>query len=57
MNVDISKLKEEYDEDGDFKEYVDKYMRKHGMIDVVSACKCIIVQRYWLYLHGLLKDD
>lgn len=57
MTIDISKLKEEYDEEGDFKVYVDKYMRKHGITDELAACKCIMVQRYWLYLHGLLRDE
>lgn len=55
--MDILKLKEEYDTGGDFAEYVDKYKKKHGIVDTVTALKSYLVQNYWLYLHGLLNDD
>lgn len=54
--MDILKLKEEYDAGGDFAEYVDKYKKKHGIVDTITALKSYLVQNYWLYLHDLLND-
>lgn len=55
--MDISILKEEYDKEGDFKIYTDKYMKKHGIVEVLNALKCIMVQEYYLYLHKGAKEN
>ena len=48
--MSISELKDEYDKEGEFKQYVDKYGKHHGMTDTISVLKCIIVQDYYRYL-------
>lgn len=51
--MDILELKDEYEKEGDFKDYTDKYMKKHGISDKLNAFKCIMVQEYYIYLkHG-----
>lgn len=34
------------------KEYVDKYMKKHGLTDVESALKCMAVKSFIEYAVG-----
>ena len=34
------------------KEYVDKYMKKHGLTDVESALQCIMVKSFIDYAVG-----
>ena len=54
--MDILTLKDEYDKDGDLKVYTDKYMKKHGITDVLAALKCVMVQEYYLYLQKGAKE-
>jgi len=34
------------------KDYVDKYMRTHGLIDLESALKCMVVRSFIQYVEG-----
>lgn len=55
--MDILKLKDMYDNNKKFKEYVDKYSKKHGIIYVEYALKCIMVQQYAKYLIKEGKNE
>lgn len=58
--MDISKLKDLYDNNKKFKEYVDKYSKyskKHGIIFVEYALKCMMVQNYAEYLIKEGKNE
>ena len=52
--MDILKLKDMYDNNEKFKEYVVKYSKKHGIVFVEYALKCMMVQQYAKYL---IKED
>ena len=49
MMNNLCDLKTEYDIGGDFKDYVNKYGKKHGIIDVIDILKCAIVRDYYVY--------
>lgn len=55
--MDILKLKDMYDNNKKFKEYVDKYSKKHGIIYVEYALKCMMVQNYAKYLIKEGKNE
>lgn len=55
--MDILKLKDMYDNNEKFKEYVDKYSKKHGIAFVDDALKCIMVQQYAKYLIKEGKNE
>ena len=48
--MDILKMKDMYDNNKKFNEYVDKYSKKDGFIFVEYALKCMMVQNYAEYL-------
>ena len=52
--MDILKLKDMYDNNEDFKQFVNKYSKKHGIAFIENALKCMIVQNYAEYL---IKED
>lgn len=45
----LTEMYDYYVHSEDFNEYVNKYMRKHGMIDVLAALKCRMIQDVYLY--------
>ena len=49
MNITV--LKDEYENNAIFKEYVDRYMKQHRMVSIESVLKCALVQAYYRYLH------
>lgn len=41
-----------YNNNNRVKDYVDKYMRTHGLIDLESALKCMVVKNFIEYAVG-----
>ena len=59
MGANLVEMMDEYNKEGKnpFKEYVDLFKKKHGIQDTLNAMKCVMVQTYWLNLHGKLHDE
>ena len=42
-------LQEFYQKNEDFRDYVDKYGKKHGILDVIDILKCALVRDAYHY--------
>ena len=48
--MDILKMTSMYQNNEDFRQYVDKYKKTHGIPFIEDVFKCIMVQNYAKYL-------
>lgn len=50
--MNLVDMKELYTSNPKIKEYVDKYMKCHRMLNVEDAFKCSAVKEYYKYITG-----